>query len=178
MVFIYKIVDNTNGNIYVGSTKDLSKRKSKHIHVRDCSSKIIIDNEDYEFIVIEECDESLRYIREQHFKENLNNVINQREAYIKDYDSYKKKYNKQYHEKNKEKSRQKGREYREKNKQEILQKEKIWRDNNKEEIKRKNKNWCDKNREEIKRRNDYVKSFGGYPQTNNNLISIDINLFV
>ena len=64
-----------------------------------------------------------------------------------------------------------------KNNEKILIKEKIWRDNNKDEIKRKNKNWNNKNRDKIKTRNDYISSWGGYPQTNNNLLKIDINLF-
>jgi len=77
---IYKIVDNTNGNIYVGSTKELNKRKWRHKNKSDCSCKKIIENNDYYFEVIEECDEDIRFEREQYWIDNLNNVINKNKA--------------------------------------------------------------------------------------------------
>ena len=40
-----------------------------------------------------------------------------------------------------------------------------------------NKNWNDKNKDKIKFRNDYVASWGGRPQSNNNLLRINIDLF-
>lgn len=174
MVYIYKIVDNTNGNVYVGSCSNISKRKSSHKINKDCSSKIIIDNNDYDFIVIEECKENIRYEREQYYIDNLDNVINERSAKIYDYLNYGKI---DYH-KNKERYREYYKNHRKKHSEKILIKEKIWRDNNKDEIKRKNKNWNDKNRDKIKTRNDYVASWGGRPQSNNNLLKIDVNLFL
>ena len=76
MISIYKIVDNTNGNIYVGSTCNLIKRKNRHEKHCDCSSKIIIKNNDYYFEVIEECTEENRNKREQYYMDKLDNVIN------------------------------------------------------------------------------------------------------
>jgi|DEB0MinimDraft_10_1074344.scaffolds.fasta_scaffold113527_2 hypothetical protein len=174
MTFIYKIVDNTNGNTYVGSCNNISKRKSKHKINKDCSSKIIIDNDNWDFIIIEECDESIRYEREQHYINTLDNVINQRQAKIFDYNNY----NRNHYHNNKDKYKEYDARYRKKHHDKILLKEQLWRDNNKDAIKRKNKNWNDKNRDKIKSRNDYIASWGGRPQSNNNLLYIDFNLFL
>jgi Uri superfamily endonuclease len=41
---IYKIIDNTNGNVYYGSTvQTLGERLSRHISSLNCSSKINIE---------------------------------------------------------------------------------------------------------------------------------------
>lgn len=174
MTYIYKIIDNTNGNIYVGSCNDISKRKSRHKIQSDCSSKIIIDNNDWDFIIIEECDESIRYEREQYFMNTLDNVINQRQAKICDYTDYKKNHRHN----NKDKYKEYGARYRDKNHDKLLLKDQLWRDNNKELIKQKNKKWNDKNRDKIKSRNDYVASWGGRPQSSNNLLNIDFTIFL
>lgn len=173
MTYIYKIVDNTNGNIYVGSSNDKYRRKSRHKIQKDCSSKIIIDNNDWDFIIIEECDEGIRYDREQYYMDTLDNVINEKKAKIFDYTNYQK----DHYDKNKDKYKEYSVKYRKKHNEKILLKEQLWRDNNKDEIKRKNKNWNDKNKDKIKFRNDYVASWGGRPQSNNNLLRIDIHLF-
>ena len=110
MTYIYKIVDNTNGNIYVGSSNDKSKRKSRHKILKDCSSKIIIDNNDWDFIIIEECDEGMRYDREQYYMDTLDNVINERKARILDYTNYKK----DHYDKNKDKYKEYSVKYRKK----------------------------------------------------------------
>ena len=76
MFSIYKIVDNTNGNIYVGSTSNLKKRMNRHKNNCDCSCDIIIKNNDWDYFVIEKCEEDIRYEREQYWIDNLDNVIN------------------------------------------------------------------------------------------------------
>tara|TARA_R110000822_G_scaffold136532_1_gene274010 strand:- start:9177 stop:9539 length:363 start_codon:yes stop_codon:yes gene_type:complete len=80
MFSIYKIVDNTNGNIYVGSTNALPQRKWKHKNYTKYSSREIIKNNDYYFEVIEKCEEDKRYEREQYWMDNLDNVINKKLA--------------------------------------------------------------------------------------------------
>tara|TARA_R110000744_G_scaffold22547_1_gene57586 strand:+ start:2951 stop:3325 length:375 start_codon:yes stop_codon:yes gene_type:complete len=96
MISIYKIIDNTNGNIYVGSTCNYTARKYKHKHnLSKCSSQIIIDNGDYRFDIIEKCHESIRREREQYFLDNLkcinkNQVIRNKEKYK----IFKKEYDK------------------------------------------------------------------------------------
>ena len=80
MYSIYKIVDNTNGNQYVGSTNALPQRKWKHKNYTKYSSREIIKNNDYYFEVIEKCNEDIRYEREQYWMDNLDNVINKKLA--------------------------------------------------------------------------------------------------
>jgi predicted GIY-YIG superfamily endonuclease len=73
---IYKLVDNTNGNIYIGSTiQSLSKRKSQHKEIKNkCKSKLIINNGDYDIILIENYPCSSKeelFARERYFIENI-----------------------------------------------------------------------------------------------------------
>ena len=83
---IYKIVCNTTGLIYVGSTCEqrLSQRLTKHVatykqHLKNnyayCSSYDIIEKGNYEIILLETCpcstSEELR-MRERFYKENIN----------------------------------------------------------------------------------------------------------
>ena len=80
---IYRIVDNTNGNVYVGSSKlDLEKRISLHIsnyknpNSSNCSSSIIIQNNDYFYEIIEECDLNNRKERERYYINHTEKCIN------------------------------------------------------------------------------------------------------
>ena len=62
MIKIYKIIDNTNGNIYIGKTnqKYLSDRLSSHKYDKECMSREIIKNGDYKIELIEETDDESR----------------------------------------------------------------------------------------------------------------------
>tara|TARA_R110000787_G_scaffold81752_2_gene177115 strand:- start:57 stop:524 length:468 start_codon:yes stop_codon:yes gene_type:complete len=67
MVKIYRIVDNTNGNIYIGKTKQkyLSSRLAKHKYTTKkntnrCMSREIIKNGDYKIELIEETEDKTR----------------------------------------------------------------------------------------------------------------------
>ena len=124
---IYKIYDNTNGNIYIGSTteKYLSKRLQHHLskynywikNDRDkklfMSSYEIFNNNNYHIELIENINCKDIYElknRERYYIENcecINRYIPNRNM----------------------------KEYREDNKSEILEKKKIYRENNKSKIK-------------------------------------------
>jgi len=108
---IYKIIDNTNSDIYVGSTCDkLSRRISNHRGSYNCylnpnikqgymRSFDILKNNDYKIILIEEypCENKEQLLlREQYWIDkldciNYNNPIQN-----------KKKYHKEYRKKNRE----------------------------------------------------------------------------
>ena len=61
MFKIYKIVDNTNGNIYIGKTdQTLKVRLNEHKSHKKCSSKEIIKNGDYKIELIEETEDETR----------------------------------------------------------------------------------------------------------------------
>ena len=97
---IYKILDNTNNNIYIGSTiQTLENRLRIHKNLT-CSSKEIIKNGDYSIILIEdypcETDEELR--KREQFYMNSGVCINNRNSYTDI-----KKYYKIYYKINKEK---------------------------------------------------------------------------
>jgi hypothetical protein len=157
---IYKIIDNTNGNIYVGSTcKKLCQRIAQHRadYKRYLEGKRyyitsfkIIENGDYDIILLEEvkdCEnkEQLR-VRERHYIENLdciNKLVPGRtREEIKDYQNkYReenketmKQYNKKYCETNKEAKQIKDKEYYQLNKEFIKNKMKTEYEANKNKI--------------------------------------------
>jgi predicted GIY-YIG superfamily endonuclease len=76
MYKIYKIVDNTNNNVYIGQTKNrLERRISQHKCIKwECShSKFIIKNNDWYYELIEETDD---IEREKYWIRNTKNCIN------------------------------------------------------------------------------------------------------
>ncbi len=82
MYKIYKIVDNTNNNVYIGQTKEkkLSERIRKHIcnykrKRQECSSSIILKNDDWYCEIIEETDDIKR---EKYWINNTPNCINKK----------------------------------------------------------------------------------------------------
>tara|TARA_R110002049_G_scaffold212178_1_gene383164 strand:- start:265 stop:663 length:399 start_codon:yes stop_codon:yes gene_type:complete len=81
MIKIYKIIDNTNGNIYIGQTrkKYLCQRLAAHKYdykskKNTCSSGEIIKNGDYRMELIEETDDKSR---ERYWVENTD-CVNER----------------------------------------------------------------------------------------------------
>ena len=113
---IYKIIDNTNGNVYIGKTKNtLNYRLRKHKSNRTCSSRLIIDNGDYRIELIEETDDDSR---ERYWIENTD-CINV---------NIPGRTDKEWREKNKDKNK----EYREKNKEKIKEYEKVNKERKKE----------------------------------------------
>jgi hypothetical protein len=108
---IYKIVDNTNGNVYFGSTCEptLARRLAKHVgnykswkdgKRRFTTSFKIIENQNYDIVLLESCpcgSKDELHKRERYYIESLecvNKVIVGRTP---------KEYGKDYREKNKEK---------------------------------------------------------------------------
>ena len=131
MYKIYKIIDNTNNNVYVGQTKDMKNRMSKHlsdmkIEKYYCSSEIVLKNNDWRLEIIEDnLSKEDAIIKEKYYIQNNPNCINA----IK-YTFNKNEYNKEYHEKNKDKRK----EYNKKNKDKINLNKKEWYHNNKQKI--------------------------------------------
>ncbi len=52
-IYIYKIVCNKTGEVYIGSTLNTIKRKCEHKQRKSCASNQIINRNDWSFIVIE-----------------------------------------------------------------------------------------------------------------------------
>tara|TARA_R110000850_G_scaffold60288_3_gene138531 strand:- start:61 stop:507 length:447 start_codon:yes stop_codon:yes gene_type:complete len=76
---IYRIIDNTNNNCYVGqTTREVKERINKHtsdfkIGKGFCSSKLILKNNDWKYELIEETDD---ITREKYWIKNSPNCIN------------------------------------------------------------------------------------------------------
>ena len=133
---IYKIVDNTNGNIYVGSTCEASlcRRIQKHKGAYKSwlkgnrQGKVrsfeILKNNDYKIILLENCpcetkDQLLA--REQHWIDSLV-CINKNNAY-----HCKLEYDRKWRDKNREKIRLSNLKFNEKNKDKKRAQNKLYR---------------------------------------------------
>ena len=150
MYKIYKIIDNTNDNIYIGITKQkyLSQRIRQHKHkskkgTNNCMSHQIIKNGDYKIELIEETDDKTR---ERYWIKNINCI-------------------------NKQIPGRTLKEWREDNKDDIAKKIQI------NHLKNREKNLENmKKRNQIIR--PYEISWGGrIDRDNNSLLKIDPNLF-
>ena len=148
MLKIYRIVDNTNGNIYIGKTKyTLKERFAKHKYDfkigPSCMSREIIKNGDYKIELIEETQDKTR---ERYWIENTD-CINK---YIPG--RTKKEWNAD-------------------NREHLNQLAREWYKNNKEKQK-------DMRHKYDERKYNWFSSMGGNPYKNNlSLLKIDVNLF-
>ena len=147
MLKIYRIVDNTNDNIYIGQTKQkyLCQRLAEHKSHKNCSSREILKNGDYRMELIEETDDPTR---ERYWVENtecINRIIPGRTR----------------------------KEHYENNRDIILNKKKEYYENNKD----KTKEYYENNKDKKKQYKKYINSMGGDPRYNNNLLKIYVNLF-
>jgi hypothetical protein len=169
---IYKIVDNTNDDIYIGSTtqKTLAQRLSQHVsqaksNKRHCSSKQIILNGDYDMVLIElfPChSKDELHARERHYIETINCVNkviptrtqaewcqdNKEIIMQKRIEYYQNtiEHRKQYNENNKEHRKQ----YNKNNKEQIKQRKANYAQKNKEKIKQYQKEYYEKHKESKK----------------------------
>ena len=112
MLKIYRIIDNTNGNIYIGRTKQtLNIRLSGHKCDKTCSSREIIKNGDYKIELIEETDDESRERYWIEHTECVNKIIpgRTRKEWKDANKQYYKKYNKNYYQNNKENRNNKNR---------------------------------------------------------------------
>jgi hypothetical protein len=150
---IYKIVDNTNEYPpYFGSTiQPLYKRKSQHKELRNkCMSKLIIASGDYDIILVE-----------NYPCKSKEELLMRERHYIDNYDCINKttpgKTSAEWYQDNKEQCKARNREYKR---------------NNEIGVK-------DKRRKFMTDRREYQASWGGrIDLANNNLLKIDINLFL
>ncbi len=161
---IYKIVDNTNNNIYIGSTccKYLSERLRGH---KGCYTHYLKGKLNYNNAVNDILKNNNYYIDllETYPCNNKDELIKRERYYIEKYNCVNKRIP--------------GRKHTQESK-------KLYYQNNKEIIKEKRKLYYNKNKENFKDRtlylkqyNLYVKSFGGDYRWNNNLLKIDIDIF-
>jgi hypothetical protein len=134
---IYTIRSYQTDKFYIGSTcSPLHKRFYEHTHIKNTSSKILIENYNDCYIELLEnfkCESRIELIKREGelIRENLNNVINKsiagrttKQYQIENKEKYTE-YNKQYKIKNKEKCRQYTKKYNNKEKIKALNKVKF-----------------------------------------------------
>jgi hypothetical protein len=177
---IYKIVDNTNGDIYIGSsTIRLSARLQNHKQdilkrERNISVKKIILNNDYKIVLLEKYPCNSRdelYSREQYYIDN-NKCVNKRRA-------------KSTEEQKQEQMRQLTKIRYNKNRQYELEYNKNYSKNNRLKINLKRQQTYKNKTEEDKQKlrdisnnyKKYTRSWGGDKNNNNNLLCISMDLF-
>lgn len=120
MIKIYKIIDNTNDNIYIGQTKQkylcnrISGHRTDFKRGYYCSSQIILKNNDWKYELIEETDDKSR---ESYWIQNTKNCINQEKHIFN-----KQKYDDEYHKKNKDRYRKNDKIRYNKNKEKLKNK--------------------------------------------------------
>jgi len=157
MLKIYKIVDNTNGNVYIGKTEEkyLCDRLSSHNYDYkrgyNCSSCKIIKNGDYKIELIEETEDETR---ERYWILNTECVNKQIPGRTK----------KEWYQDNKINIKNNSRKYYQDHRKDKLEKLKEYNKNNKDKIK-----------EYKKELYKYQKLWG---DSTNNLLKIDPNLFL
>tara|TARA_R110000822_G_scaffold306528_1_gene432880 strand:- start:4 stop:627 length:624 start_codon:yes stop_codon:yes gene_type:complete len=165
---IYRIIDNTNDNFYVGSTNyvRLCSRLTKHkgsfnaymngSSLKYCASMEILINENYKILLLEPypCKnrDELR-MREQEWMDKLrcDKMVNKHNAYVSKED--RREYKKKYREDHKEEINQYRAIYTEEHKEEIMIKSKIYREEHKEEKKIINLNYYHKNKDKRNAKN-------------------------
>ena len=165
--FIYKIYDNTNGNVYYGSTiQSVAKRVCGHRAdykrylkgvVNYNKAYDILKNEDYDYSVVEEVECENKYElhnRERFYIENnkcVNKCVPNRtiKEWVEDNKDKMKEYIKNYNEVNKDKIKERDKKYREANKDKIKES----REANREKIKEYNKKYREANKELISKKN-------------------------
>ena len=149
MVQIYCIEDH-NGLKYIGSTKrTLKTRLCEHRSHDQCMSRELnLDN--CKIYVLEECDEKHRKVREQYW---INNTI-----CVNKYNTFhnKKKYDQEYYQENRDKKLEYSKQYMKK-----------YRTENRDKLIKQQKN-----------NYHYKNTWGGDPRYNNNLLKIDLNIFL
>jgi len=147
---IYKIVDNTNENVYIGSTCEPTLARRLANHRRDYKEYLkggsnhttsikILENNDYSIVLLEEfpCETKDQLLARERFYIENNKCINkkipnrtQKEYYEQNKDNIKEYYQ-EYYEQNKETIKKQTKEYRELNKDKIKEYNKKYREQNK-----------------------------------------------
>jgi hypothetical protein len=162
---IYKIVDNTNQNIYIGSTfRELNERLKCHKRKSKCyinnktnyvSSFEIIKNNDYKIELIENvehCNNKLDLLkRERYYIEHnsCNSCINKYKNQGIKSEIGEIEYYKFYRENNKEKITEYNKKYRENNKEKVTKYNEKYREKNATSLKEKSQIYRENNKEKI-----------------------------
>jgi hypothetical protein len=169
--YVYKIFDNTNNNVYYGSTKQgLSKRLSKHRgdykfylngNGHFMTSYKILENGDYTISLVEEVkyNDKIELTARERFYIESNECVNKvipnrtRKQWREDNKDKLKEQIKEWRETNKEQIKTYNKEYIEDNKEHIKEQKREYRETNKDHIKEYNRQYREANKDKIKEKN-------------------------
>ena len=174
---IYKIVDNTNGNVYIGSTTQaLSMRLAGHVNeykrwikkekTFQVSSFEIIKNDNYSIILIEEinCENKEQLLKhERKYIESVKCINKQvpTRTYKEYYETNKETINakkKEYYNEHKQEHKERSKHYREENKEQIKEMKKVYQIENKVRLNEISKKYREENPEYFKQyKKDYYE---------------------
>jgi len=161
---IYKLVSSSTDKIYIGSTiRTLDSRLYEHKTKTNQSSSRLFGN-DMDIVLIENYPCNSRYeleVRERYWIENTENVVNK---------TIPTRTRKEHYNDNIETLREYAREYRNINKDDINRKKR----ESSREYRRKNKKEVNKTE---RQQYHYQKSWGGDKRSNNNLLTISLDIF-
>ena len=160
---IYKIVDNTNGNVYIGSTCEptLARRLAGHRNAyknylngkgRFVTSFLILKNDNYEIVLLEQCKDITSkdqlHKRERFFIEN-NTCVNIVKNVGLLNELGKTEYQKVYYEENKDKKCEYQKVYYEENKDKKYEYQKVYNEEHKEKNREYQKKYYKENKDKI-----------------------------
>jgi len=143
---IYKIVCDTSGEVYYGSTiQSLSMRLTGHRQDarRDrCSSKQIIDRGNYSIVLVEEypCENKEQLCRRERYYIENNECVNKqvptrtKKQYHQDNKAWKAEYDKNYVENNKDWKVEKNKRYYQDNREKIIEYQREYRAKKKADV--------------------------------------------
>lgn len=157
---IYKLICNTSGKTYYGSTCfELHLRLQQHISNSKCSSYEIIKNKNYEIILVE-----------KYPSNNKDELLKRERFYIENNDCV-----------NRNIPTRTELEHRQEHRGECRIRSKEWRKKNPDKFKKQMDDYRHLNRDKLisykKKVYHYRNSWGGDERRYNNLLRIDINLF-
>ena len=155
--FVYKIFDNTNGNVYYGSTKEtISRRISRHRSQYNewiggkrrygCKSFDILKNNDYSYSLVEkvEYEDKMELLQRERWCIENNECVNKCVPLRSPEERIE--YHKEYRENNREQNIEYQKEHYQKNKERINEQQKEYREDNKELVTEQKKEYYEKNK--------------------------------
>ena len=155
---IYKIVCNTTGKIYIGSTTVLlCRRLAGHVldnkRGKTTSCKEILDGGNFSIVLIEnlECDTKEQLLKRERYYIDSIECVNKYRPIVSVEEKKEKMIgiHKNWYKNNKETILDKAKEYQQINKDKIAERKKIYRNNNKDKIVEKAKEYYELNKENI-----------------------------
>jgi len=164
---IYKIVDNTNNNCYIGSTCEptLARRLAGHVndhkryldgkHKSFTSSFDILKNNDYDIVLIESypCNSKDELFARERFWTNQMECVNIRKNQGFELELGEIEYHKEYRKNHKDKIKEYNKQYKIDNKEYLNELNKQYYKDNKDIMSGKFRNYYEKNKEKILEKN-------------------------